>query len=63
MVTDRAAQRAKELGADQALEALRVELEQDPRLGRPIRTVAEGGQQVELYSTRIEGDPSKAGPL
>ncbi|MFB7678312.1 hypothetical protein ACFC26_43655 [Kitasatospora purpeofusca] len=62
VVTDRAAQRAKELGADQALEALRAELEQHPRLGRPIRTVTEGGHQVELYSTRIEGDRAEGRP-
>ncbi|GAB7188956.1 hypothetical protein ATKI12_8787 [Kitasatospora sp. Ki12] len=62
VVTDRAAQRAKELGATEALEALRAELEHRPRLGRPIRTVTEGGQQVELYSTRIEGDRVEGRP-
>lgn len=62
VVTDRAAQRAKELGADQALEDLRRELERRPRLGRLIRTVTEGGQQVELYSTRIEHDPGTGRP-
>ncbi|MFH8387413.1 ATP-binding protein, partial [Kitasatospora sp. NPDC018058] len=58
VVTDRAAQRAKELGAGDVLEALRAEPEHRPRLGRLIRTVTEGGQQVALYSTRIEGDPA-----
>ncbi|MEV7783385.1 hypothetical protein [Kitasatospora sp. NPDC088351] len=62
VVTDRAAQRAKELGAGEALEALCAELERQPRLGRPIRTITEGGQQVELYSTRIEGDPAAGRP-
>ncbi|MFJ8444395.1 hypothetical protein [Kitasatospora griseola] len=62
VVTDRAAQRAKELGADQALEALRAELELRPRLGRLIRTITEGGRQVELYSTRIEGDAAAGRP-
>ena len=62
VVTDRAAQRAKELGAGEALEALRAELEHRPRLGRPIRTVTEGAQQVELYSTRIEGDRAAGRP-
>ncbi|MGW2372265.1 hypothetical protein [Kitasatospora sp. NPDC001683] len=61
-VTDRAAQRAKELGVTEALEALRAELEREPRLGRHIRTVAEGTQQVEFYSTRIEGDPATDRP-
>ncbi|GLW59311.1 hypothetical protein [Kitasatospora phosalacinea] len=56
VVTDRAAQCAKEFGAEDVLEALRSELERRPRLGRPIRSVAENGHQVELYSTRIEGD-------
>nr|BFD90341.1 hypothetical protein KitaXyl93_17010 [Kitasatospora sp. Xyl93] len=56
-VTDRAAQRAKELDVTEALEALRAELEHQPRLGRHIRTVTEGAQRVELYSTRIEGVP------
>ncbi|MFE4398679.1 hypothetical protein ACFRPV_33100 [Kitasatospora sp. NPDC056808] len=61
-VTDRAAQRAKELGAEQVLEALRAELEHRPRLGRLVRTITEGGQRVELYSTRIEGDPTTGRP-
>ncbi|MFD7455370.1 hypothetical protein [Kitasatospora sp. NPDC059827] len=58
VITDRAAQRAKELGVAEALEALRGELECRPRLGRHIRTVTEGPQQVELHSTRIEGNPT-----
>ncbi|MGW2543456.1 hypothetical protein ACWC5I_21875 [Kitasatospora sp. NPDC001574] len=62
VVTDRAAQHAKELGATEALEALRAELEHTPRLGRPIRTITEGGQQVELYSTRIEADRADGRP-
>lgn len=62
VVTDRAAQRAKNMGATDALETLRAELEHRPRLGRLIRTVTEGGQQVELYSTRIEGDPAAGRP-
>ncbi|GGR08244.1 hypothetical protein [Kitasatospora griseola] len=57
-----AARRAKELGADQALEALRAELEPRPRLGRLIRTVVEGGQRIELYSTRIEDDAAAGRP-
>ncbi|MEV7022031.1 hypothetical protein [Kitasatospora sp. NPDC093558] len=61
-VTDRAAQRAKELGVAEALETLRAELEHRPRLGRHIRTITESGQQVELYSTRIEGDPAAGRP-
>ncbi|MER5638191.1 hypothetical protein ABT095_14680 [Kitasatospora sp. NPDC002227] len=61
-VTDRAAQRAKELGADEVLEILRLELEHRPRLGRLIRTVTEGGHLVELYSTRIEADPASGRP-
>ncbi|WP_404870906.1 hypothetical protein ACI1MP_37240 (plasmid) [Kitasatospora griseola] len=61
-VTDRAARRAKELGADQVLEALRAELELRPRLGRLIRTVVEGGQRIELYSTRIEDDAAAGRP-
>ncbi|MQS11650.1 hypothetical protein F7Q99_04935 [Streptomyces kaniharaensis] len=62
VVTDRAAQRAKELGVTEALEALRTELEHRPRLGRHIRTVTEGGQEVEAYSTRIEGSPAADRP-
>ncbi|MFF7993402.1 hypothetical protein ACFZDG_26850 [Kitasatospora xanthocidica] len=62
LVTDRAAQRAKELGAGEALERLRAELEQPPRLGWRIRTVTEGGQQVEPYPTRIEGDAAAGRP-
>ncbi|MET8543574.1 hypothetical protein ABZW03_23420 [Kitasatospora sp. NPDC004799] len=61
-VTDRAALRAKELDVTEALEALRAELERRPRLGRHIRTVTEGPQRVELYSTRIEGDPAAGRP-
>ncbi|MER7850567.1 hypothetical protein ABTZ03_42310 [Kitasatospora sp. NPDC096077] len=62
MITDRTAQRAKELGATEALGAPRAELEHRPRLGPPIRAVTEGGQQVELYSTRIEAAPATACP-
>ncbi|MET8631022.1 hypothetical protein ABZW30_46330 [Kitasatospora sp. NPDC004669] len=62
VVTDRAAQRAKEFGAGEVLEALRAELAHRPRLGRLIRTVTEGGQRIELYSTRIEGDPASGRP-
>ncbi|MGW2540369.1 hypothetical protein ACWC5I_05710 [Kitasatospora sp. NPDC001574] len=62
VVTDRAAQRAKELGVTEALETLRAELEQHPRRGRPLRTVIEGGRRVELYSTRIEADRADGRP-
>ncbi|WP_030272947.1 hypothetical protein [Streptomyces sp. NRRL B-24484] len=62
VVTDRAAQRAKELHAEDVLEGLRRELAHQPRLGQLIRTVTEGGQQVELYSTRIEGDVAAGRP-
>ncbi|GAA2837519.1 hypothetical protein GCM10010441_72350 [Kitasatospora paracochleata] len=62
VVTDRAAQRAKEIAADDVLEGLRRELQHHPRLGRLIRTVSEGGQLVELYSTRIEGDVAVGRP-
>lgn len=62
VVTDRAAQRAKELGAAEVLEELRAELEHRPRLGRPVRTVTEAGQRIELYSTRIEGDAATGRP-
>ncbi|MFJ1757379.1 hypothetical protein [Kitasatospora sp. NPDC088134] len=44
------------------VENLRCELEHQPRLGRLIRVVAEGGQQVELYSTRIEADAESGRP-
>ncbi|MEV7177785.1 hypothetical protein [Kitasatospora sp. NPDC093679] len=62
VVTDRAAQRAKELGADQPIERLRRELEHQPRLGWLIRTITEATQQIELYSPRIEGDPGTGRP-
>ncbi|MFJ9448555.1 hypothetical protein ACIRRH_43185 [Kitasatospora sp. NPDC101235] len=62
VVTDRAAQRVKELGADEVLEALRAELEQHLRLGRLVHTLSKGGRRVELSSTRIEGDPAVGRP-
>ncbi|MFD5433521.1 hypothetical protein ACFWJ4_15385 [Kitasatospora sp. NPDC127067] len=58
VITYCAAQRAKELGAGEVPETLRAELEYQPRLGRLVRTGAEGGQRIELYSTRIEGNPA-----
>jgi hypothetical protein len=51
-VTVRAAQRAKDLGAEQALEALRQELEVVPRLGVLLRPRGQGG--IEVRKTRIE---------
>ncbi|CAM5455968.1 putative protein OS=Streptomyces fumanus OX=67302 GN=GCM10018772_07290 PE=4 SV=1 [Streptomyces fumanus] len=51
-MTVRAAQRAKELGADQALEALRHELEMLPRLGVLLGPSRPDG--VEVRKTRIE---------
>ncbi|MEV6212533.1 hypothetical protein [Kitasatospora sp. NPDC051914] len=36
--------------------------EYQPRLGRLVRTVAEAGQGIELYSTRIEGDAAACRP-
>ncbi|MEV5550955.1 hypothetical protein AB0L35_33295 [Streptomyces sp. NPDC052309] len=51
-VTVRAAARAKELGAEQALEALRQELELVPRLGVLLGPRREDG--VEVRKTRIE---------
>ncbi|MGC8920724.1 hypothetical protein AB7952_19045 [Streptomyces sp. PG2] len=51
-VTVRAAERAKDLGADQALEALRQELELVPRLGVLLGPPRQDG--VEVRKTRIE---------
>ncbi|MFJ9902716.1 hypothetical protein ACIRVK_07390 [Streptomyces sp. NPDC101152] len=51
-VTVRAADRAKALGAEQALEALRRELEQVPRLGVLLRPPGQDG--TEVRKTRIE---------
>lgn len=51
-VTVRAADRAKALGAEQALEALRQELEQVPRLGVLLGPPNHGG--VEVRKTRLE---------
>ncbi|WP_143041068.1 hypothetical protein [Streptomyces griseoaurantiacus] len=51
-MTVRAAERAKDLGADQALEALRQELELVPRLGVLLGPPRQDG--VEVRKTRIE---------
>ena len=51
-VTVRAAQRAKDLGAEQELEALRQELEQAPRLGVRLGPPRHDG--TEVRKTRIE---------
>lgn len=51
-VTVRAADRAKALGAEQALEQLRQELEQVPRLGVLLGPPRPGG--TEVRKTRIE---------
>lgn len=51
-VTVRAADRAKALGADQALETLRQELEQVPRLGVLLGPPDHEG--VEVRKTRLE---------
>lgn len=51
-VTARAAQRAKALGAEQELEALRQELEQIPRLGVLLGSPRQDG--TEVRKTRIE---------
>ncbi len=51
-VTVRAAQRAKELGAEQALDTLRQELEQAPRLGVRLGPPRQDG--TEVRKTRIE---------
>ncbi|GAA3992308.1 hypothetical protein GCM10022384_45070 [Streptomyces marokkonensis] len=51
-VTVRAAQRAKELGAEHALEALRQELELMPRLG--VLLGPRGRGDMEVRKTRIE---------
>ncbi|GLP65528.1 CO/xanthine dehydrogenase Mo-binding subunit [Streptomyces sp. SAI-126] len=51
-VTVRAADRAKALGAEQALEALRRELEQVPRLGILLGAPNHAG--VEVRKTRLE---------
>jgi hypothetical protein len=52
VVTARAAQRAKDLGAEQALEALRRELELVPRLGVLLGPRRQDG--IEVRKTRIE---------
>lgn len=51
-VTERAAQRAKVLGAEQELESLRQELEQVPRLGVLLGPPRQDG--TEVRKTRIE---------
>lgn len=51
-VTVRAAQRAKDLGAEKDLEALRQELEQAPRLGVRLGPPRQDG--TEVRKTRIE---------
>lgn len=51
-VTGRAADRAKALGAEQALEALRQELEQVPRLGVLLGSPRQDG--TEVRKTKIE---------
>ncbi|MGW5970613.1 hypothetical protein [Streptomyces sp. NPDC055186] len=51
-ITVRAAQRAKEWGVEQELEALRQELEQAPRLGVRLGPVRQDG--TEVRKTRIE---------
>ncbi|MFC8430770.1 hypothetical protein [Streptomyces sp. NPDC057253] len=51
-VTVRAAARAKALGAQEALETLRQELEQVPRLGVLLSAPHQDG--VEVRKTRIE---------
>lgn len=51
-VTVRAAQRAKDLGAEQALEGLRQELELAPRLGLLLSSGRQDG--IEVRKTRIE---------
>jgi hypothetical protein len=51
-VTLRAAQRAKDLGAERALEALRQELERAPRLGVLLGPPRHDGPEVR--KTRIE---------
>lgn len=51
-VTVRAADRAKALGAEQALETLRQELEQVPRLGVLLGPPHQDG--TEVRKTRIE---------
>ncbi|MFJ8540801.1 hypothetical protein ACIRFH_02080 [Streptomyces sp. NPDC093586] len=52
VVTARAAQRAKDLGVEQALEALRRELELAPRLGVLLGPRRQDG--IEVRKTRIE---------
>ncbi|MEU6356793.1 hypothetical protein ABZ896_47095 [Streptomyces sp. NPDC047072] len=52
VVTVRAAERAKALGAEQALEILRQELEQVPRLGVLLGPPSREG--VEVRKTRLE---------
>jgi hypothetical protein len=52
VVTARAALRAKDLGAEQALEALRQELELVPRLGVLLGPRRQDG--LEVRKTRIE---------
>ncbi|MFG2945517.1 hypothetical protein [Streptomyces adustus] len=51
-VTVRAAERAKALGAEEALEILRQELEQVPRLGVLLGRARQDG--TEIRKTRIE---------
>jgi hypothetical protein len=51
-VTERAAERAKALGVERALENLRQELEEVPRLGVLLGLAGRDG--VEVRKTRIE---------
>ncbi|MEU0430986.1 hypothetical protein ABZ153_04960 [Streptomyces sp. NPDC006290] len=51
-VTVRAAERAKALGAEEAIEVLRQELEQVPRLGVLLGSARQDGSEVR--KTRIE---------
>ncbi|MER5914211.1 hypothetical protein ABT124_27965 [Streptomyces sp. NPDC001982] len=59
-VTARAADRAKALGAELALERLRQELEQVPRLGVLLGSPGQDG--TEVRKTRIEPQGGVSGP-
>ncbi|MER6528417.1 hypothetical protein [Streptomyces sp. NPDC001508] len=58
-ITERAAERAKGLGAEHALERLRQELEQVPRLG--VLLGLPGHDGTEVRKTRIEPHGSVPG--
>ncbi|MFI7504699.1 hypothetical protein ACIBVL_40760 [Streptomyces sp. NPDC049687] len=58
-VTMRAAERAKSLGVEQALEVLRQELEQVPRLGVLLGPTRPDG--TEVRKTRVERRGSQPG--